>query len=114
MAGRIAGNGIGILLLLSSNNAIMWVGVVMLGAGIGGNGNFPPSMTALVFGRRDFPVYYSVVNTIVGVVRSCSFALLAILRSMSSGYTLPYTVFAIVALIGGLMVIPVKVTAAVE
>lgn len=105
---------IGILLLLSSNAIIMWLGIVMLGAGIGGNGNFPPSMAALIYGRRDFPICYSVMNTIVGVVRSLSFGVLAILRSISEGYTLPYVVFAIIALVGGLMVSFVKVVPAVD
>lgn len=49
--------GIGIFLLLVPNNIVMWIGIVMLGAGIGGNGNFPPSMSALVFGRKDFPIF---------------------------------------------------------
>lgn len=105
---------IGILLLLSSNTIIMRLGIVMLGAGIGGNGNFPPSMAALIYGRRDFPICYSVMNTIVGVVRSLSFGVLAILRSISEGYTLPYVVFAIIALVGGLMVIFVNVVPAVD
>lgn len=106
--------GIGILLLLSSNFVIMVIGIVMLGAGIGGNGNFPPSMAALIYGRKEFPICYSVLNTIVGVVRSMSFVVLAVLRSVSSGYTVPYIVFAIIALIGGLMIIPIKVVPAVD
>jgi len=104
---------IGILLLLAPSTAVMWIGIVMLGAGIGGNGNFPPSMTALAFGRKDFPTCYACVNTIVGIVRSCSFIILAILRGFTSGYTVPYTFFAIVALIGGLMFIFIHVKVAV-
>lgn len=104
----------GILLLLSGSTVIMVIGIVMLGAGIGGNGNFPPSMAALIYGRKDFPICYSVMNTIVGVVRSLSFAVLAVLRVISSGYTLPYVVFAIVALAGGLMIIGVKVVPVVD
>ena len=105
---------VGILLLLSGSTVIMVIGIVMLGAGIGGNGNFPPSMAALIYGRKDFPICYSVMNTIVGVVRSLSFAVLAVLRVISSGYTLPYVVFAIVALAGGLMIIGVKVVPVVD
>ena len=104
---------IGILLLLAPNTFVMWIGIVMLGAGIGGNGNFPPSMTALAFGRKDFPTCYACVNTIVGIVRSCSFVILAILRGFTSGYAVPYTFFAIVALIGGLMFIFIHVKVAV-
>lgn len=105
---------VGILLLLSSSTPIMVIGIVMLGAGIGGNGNFPPSMAALIYGRKDFPICYSVLNTIVGVVRSLSFVVLAGLHAISSGYTLPYVVFAIVALAGGLMIIGVKVVPVVD
>ena len=105
---------IGILLLLSSNTAIMVAGIVMLGAGIGGNGNFPPSMAALIYGRKDFPICYSVMNTIVGVVRSLSFGVLAVLRMISDGYTLPYVMFAIIALVGGLMIIFVNVVPVVD
>ena len=105
---------IGILLLLSSNTAIMVAGIVMLGAGIGGNGNFPPSLAALIYGRKDFPICYSVMNTIVGVVRSLSFGVLAVLRMISDGYTLPYVVFAIIALVGGLMIIFVNVVPVVD
>ena len=101
-------------ILLSSNTAIMVAGIVMLGAGIGGNGNFPPSMAALIYGRKDFPICYSVMNTIVGVVRSLSFGVLAVLRMISDGYTLPYVVFAIIALAGGLMIIFVNVVPVVD
>ena len=104
---------IGIILLVVPTTVTMYIGIVMLGAGIGGNGNFAPSMAALVFGRKDFPVCYSIMNTIVGVVRSCSFLMLALLRGMFNGYTVPYIVFAIIALIGGLMIIPIKVKGAV-
>lgn len=104
---------IGILLLLSSNFVVMVIGIVMLGAGIGGNGNFAPSMAALVFGRRDFPICYSVMNMILGVVRSCSFVILAILHNAFGGYTVPYIIFALIALAGGLMLIGVRVVGAV-
>lgn len=104
---------IGILLLLAPSTGIMWIGIVMLGAGIGGNGNFPPSMTALIFGRKDFPTAYACLNMIVGIVRSCSFIILAILRGLTAGYTVPYIVFAFVALIGGLTFLTVKIKVAV-
>lgn len=104
---------IGILLLVVPNTFVMWLGIVMLGAGIGGNGNFPPSMTALVFGRKDFPTAYACINTIVGIVRSFSFIILALLRGITSGYVVPYAVFAVIALIGGLMFIPLNFKVAV-
>ena len=78
---------IGIMFLLMPNTFCMYIGIFMLGFAIGGNGNFPPSMASYVFGRRDFAVSYSCMNMVVGVVRSCSFLVLAVLRSAFNGYT---------------------------
>ena len=101
---------IGILLLLSTNNIIMAIGIIMLGFAIGGNGNFPPSMASYIFGRRDFAISYSCMNMIVGITMSMAFVILAILRANFSGYTVPYIVFAIISLIGAACILSVKVT----
>ncbi len=106
--------GIGIALLLVNNMPCFIIGIIMLGAGIGGNGNFPPSMAALIYGRKEFPMYYSVMLTILGCVRSLSFVILAVLHSVTSGYTVPYIVFAILAVLGGVMVAFVKVKPVVD
>ena len=60
----------------------MYIGLIMLGASIGGNGQFGPVLASQVFGRKDFSVSYSCMNMISGVVRSCSYAVLAILHAM--------------------------------
>ena len=39
---------------------------------------------------------------------NCSFFVLAVLRSMTSGYTVPYMVFAVIAVIGGILIVAVK------
>lgn len=104
---------VGIIFLIMPNQICMYIGIFMLGFAIGGNGNFAPSMASYAFGRRDFAVSYSCINTIVGVVRSCSFAVLAVLRSMTSGYTVPYMVFAVISLLGGVLLAFVKVKGAV-
>lgn len=104
---------IGIIFLILPNMICMYIGIFMLGFAIGGNGNFAPSMASYVFGRKNFAVSYSCVNTIVGIVRSLSFVVLAALRSMTAGYTVPYLVFAVISLLGGLMLIFVKVKGAV-
>lgn len=104
---------IGIILLLSTNNIVMAIGIVMLGFAIGGNGNFPPSMASYIFGRRDFAISYSCMNMIVGITRSMAFVILAILRANFSGYTVPYIVFAVISLIGAACILSVKVTGVV-
>lgn len=99
---------IGIAFLVVPNNICMYIGIFMLGFAIGGNGNFAPSMASFVFGRRDFAVSYSCMNMIVGVVRSCSFLVLAVLRSAFSGYTVPYMVFAVMCLIASALIAVTK------
>ena len=82
--------------------------VIMLGASIGGNGQFGPVLAAQAFGRKDFSVSFSCMNMISGIVRSCSYAVLAVLHSMSNGYSAPYTVFGIIAVVGGCMIFAMK------
>ena len=94
---------VGIIFLVMPGN-LMYIGLFMLGCAIGGNGNFAPSMTGYVFGRKDFAVSFSVVNTIVGVVRSCSFVALAVTSTMFGGFTVPYIIFGVLALIGGIII----------
>lgn len=104
---------IGIICLIIPGRITMYIGVFMLGFAIGGNGNFAPSMSSLVFGRKDFAVCYSCINTIVGVIRSLSFVMLAGLRAVTAGYTIPYFAFAVIALLGGVMLAFVDVKGAV-
>ncbi len=105
---------VGIVLLIAPPTPCMYIGILMLGGAIGGNGNFGPSLAAAVFGRRDFNVSYGCMNMINGVVRSCSFFVLAVLRSVSQGYTVPYIVFAIIAIIGGILIKSLNLKAAFE
>ena len=105
---------IGIAFLIASPTPCMYIGLFMLGGAIGGNGNFLPSLAAQVFGRKDFNVSYACMNMINGIVRSCSFFVLAVLRSMTSGYTVPYMVFAVIAVIGGVLIVAVKEKKAIQ
>lgn len=105
---------IGILFLIAPPTPCMYIGILMLGGAIGGNGNFGPSLAAMVFGRRDFNVSYGCMNMINGVVRSCSFIVLAVLRSVTQGYTVPYIVFGIIAIIGGILINSLKLKNAFE
>lgn len=98
----------GIILLIAPVKICMYIGLIMLGASIGGNGQFGPVLASQVFGRKDFSVSYSCMNMISGVVRSCSYAVLAILHAASNGYSAPYTVFGIIAAVGGLMIFAMK------
>ena len=99
---------VGIAFLIAPPTPCMYIGLFMLGGAIGGNGNFLPSLAAQAFGRKDFNVSYACMNMINGIIRSCSFFVLAVLRSMTSGYTVPYMVFAVIAVIGGILIVAVK------
>ena len=53
------------------------------------------------------------MNMVVGVTRSMSFVILALLRGTFSGYSIPYTVFAFISLVGVALIAMVKVVGAV-
>ena len=61
-----------------------------------------------------FKQSYVCMNMINGIVRSCSFFVFAVLRSMTSGYTVPYMVFAVIAVIGGILIVVVKEKKAIQ
>lgn len=105
---------VGIAFLIAPPTPCMYIGLFMLGGAIGGNGNFLPSLAAQAFGRKDFNVSYACMNMINGIIRSCSFFVLAVLRSMTSGYTVPYMVFAVIAVIGGILIVAVKEKKAIQ
>ena len=105
---------VGIAFLIAPPTPCMYIGLFMLGGAIGGNGNFLPSLAAQAFGRKDFNVSYACMNMINGIIRSCSFFVLAVLRSMTSGYTVPYMVFAVIAVIGGILIVAVREKKAIQ
>ncbi len=83
---------IGFLIAPGGSTSLM-IGIAMIGLGIGGTGNFPPSMTTMCFGRGDFATTFSVVNMIMGVIRSSAFLLLGVLRGMTGSTETAYLVF---------------------
>ena len=84
------------------------IGVTMIGLGIGGTGNFPPSMTTLCFGRNNFPIAFSVVNMIMGVIRSAAFVVLGIVRSATGSTDAAYIIFLVLAILSSVVITFVK------
>lgn len=80
------------------------IGIIMIGLGIGGTGNFPPSMTTLCFGRSDFPIAFSVVNMIMGVIRSTAFVVLAVVRGATGSTSMAYIIFIVLSLISSVVI----------
>lgn len=94
---------IGFLIAPGGTTTLM-IGIVMIGLGIGGTGNFPPSMTTYCFGRDDFPTAYSVVNMIMGVIRSAAFIVLGIMRGMTGNTESAYMIFLVLSVISAVAI----------
>lgn len=88
-----------ILLIAPGGNLTLFMGIGMIGFGIGGTGNFPPSMTTACFGRQEFAISYSVVNMIMGVTRSTAFVVLGIISSMAGSMEIAYIAFLLISLL---------------
>jgi MFS family permease len=80
----------------------VYVSSVLIGTFISESGDVMGSMTNTVFGRYDFSRVYSVVYPMCVAVRSCSYALIGILRTVTGGYTMPYIILMFVAVVGAL------------
>jgi MFS transporter, OFA family, oxalate/formate antiporter len=80
--------------------ACMYLSVFVIGLSIGGTANFAPSMTTNIFGRRDFPLAFTVITTIYNIMRCTSYAVLAAVLAATGSYTAAYVVFIFISLIG--------------
>jgi OFA family oxalate/formate antiporter-like MFS transporter len=93
--------------LVSTNRPLalvcMYISIFIIGVSIGGTANFAPSMTTNIFGRRDFPLAFTVVNTIYNIMRCTSYAVLALVLSLTGSYTAAYVVFIFISLIGSFL-----------
>ncbi len=74
------------ILALAQGPAILIVGVIMLGASLGGIGNLMPSMIMTAFGVTEFAAASRVVQTIVSIVRALSFAVMALGLKLFGNY----------------------------
>ncbi len=84
---------VGIGFNLIDNTICLYISLFMIGVAIGGNANFPPSMVTTIFGRKEFPLAFTVMNTIQGVIRNLAFVVLAIAISITGSFTGAYIVF---------------------
>ncbi|MBP1925809.1 OFA family oxalate/formate antiporter-like MFS transporter [Sedimentibacter acidaminivorans] len=84
---------VGIGFNLIDNTICLYISLIMIGGAIGGNANFPPSMVTTIFGRREFPMAFTVMNTIQGVIRNMAFLVLAVAISITGSFTGAYIIF---------------------
>ena len=97
-----------ICLITSVNAAVVWVGCICAGFGIGGLLNLLTSMVITVYGRKDFVFANSVIVPIASILRVLAFMVVAFLLQLSNGsYTLPYVVFIVIDIIGACMILMV-------
>ena len=88
-------------MIFASNPALIWIGCIFIGLGLGGILNLIPSMTMSAFGKNGFKQANSIVTTIASLIRVLAFAIMATCLTISGGsYTLPYTVFIIADILG--------------
>ena len=98
-----------LILIFSVNEAIIWIGCIFIGLGLGGILNLIPSMVISVFGRAGFKQANSIVTTIASLIRVLAFAIMAALLTVSGGnYTLPYTVFIVADILGAVVLLLIR------
>lgn len=94
------------ILALAKSPAIIIIGVVMLGASLGGIGNLMPSMIMTTFGVSEFASVSRVVQTAVNFIRSFAFLVMGIGLSLFGNYAdtcwilLALTVVALILILG--------------
>lgn len=67
-----------VLLASNINGILCMLGILMLGASLGGIGNLMPSMMITAFGAREFASVSRVVTTVGNIIRSLAFFVMAI------------------------------------
>lgn len=91
-----------VLLFLQSSYVVTMIGIVMLGASLGGIGNLMPSMIITAFGAAEFPSVNRVINTILSLVRAMAFVVMALGLRINGTYryaVIPLIVITVVALL---------------
>jgi len=90
-----------LLLMFAKVEFLTYIAVLFVGFGIGGLLNLMASMVIAVYGRYDFMAANSLVSPIASLLQKAAFIIMAIALAQSGGdYTLPYTIFIIIDVIG--------------
>ncbi len=95
-----------ILLILQTGTATIYIATIFVGLGLGGLLNLMPSMVISVYGRYDFMAANRLVAPIASIVRVLTFVIMAALLAISKGdYTLPYSVFIVIDVVGAVLLL---------
>lgn len=88
-----------VLNMFDLNPVTLWASLIMIGLSFGGATNLTTSIVAEKFPRGVFIRAFGVIQPIQGIVRCCSFAVLAFGLSYLGGYAGAYALLLVVALI---------------
>lgn len=88
-----------LLNMFELNTITLWVSLVMIGFSFGGATNLTTSIVAEKFPRRSFIAAFGIIQPIQGVVRCCSFAVLAFGLTYLGGYVGAYSLLAVIAVV---------------
>lgn len=80
-----------------------WIYIIMLGLSIGGSNNYPPSMTAQIFGRDGATVAFPIVFFIKGLLCASPYLILGQSLTRTGGYNAGWIVFAVLTLVGAIL-----------
>ncbi|MDR1469289.1 MAG: MFS transporter [Spirochaetaceae bacterium] len=94
---------VGIIMYLIPSAIALYIFVFMMGFSLGGSNNYPPSMTAQIFGREGSVIAFPIIFTITGVFRSLCYVVLAISVATTGAYFAGYIAFAVCAVIAIIM-----------
>lgn len=94
---------VGVICFLIPNSIALYIFLFMLGFSLGGSNNYPPSMTAQIFGRDGSIIAFPIIFTITGVFRSLCYVVLAVSLALTGSYTGGYVAYGVFALIATIM-----------
>ena len=95
-----------VLLIFAKNPVFTYIAIVFVGLGIGGLLNLMPSMVITVYGKYDFTAANRLVSPIASLLQKFAFIIMAVLLTRSGGdYTLPYSVFIVIDIIGAVLLL---------
>jgi len=97
-----------VVMATASSPAMIVLGVILLGTSIGGIGNLMPSMIMTVFGVSDFASVSRMVQTIVNIVRSAAFVVMAIGLKLTGNYANTAWILAVISLVSMILIFLIK------
>jgi len=100
-----------VVMALAKAPALVIVGVILLGSSLGGIGNLMPSMIMTVFGVSEFASVSRMAQTIVNIVRSVSFAVMAIGLKALGNYANTCWILAVVSVVALVLILGIKIDA---